>query len=759
MKLIKALFILALFLAFNSLVAQPYFQWFDSIQVRISGNYVANPWAGGLNFVQVSEIDLDLDGKKDLFVFDRTGNKIRTFINKGTANTIDYRYDPSFETRFPKLQEWALLADYNCDGKEDIYSYSTIGGGFDVYKNISTVATGLQFQKVVTQQKSKYNPPSGSLINLYISSVDLPAISDIDNDGDLDVVTFAITGSYMEYHKNMSKELYGTCDSLIFQMANRCWGYASEHPLSNDYTLHDTCFGNVSGAELPAIIEDNRSLERHAGSCQLCIDLDNDGDKEFIAGDVSFANLTMLTNGGTPTNSNFVAKDTVFPMNNSSTIPVDLTLFPCAYYADVNYDGVKDLIVSPNAPNASENFNSVVYYKNNGTNTFPIFQYQQSNLLQDQMIDLGEGAYPTFFDYDNDGLKDMFIGNYGYYGSSGFQYRLAQFKNIGTPTQPKFDLITRDYAGLGSLGISNITAAFGDLDGDTDADMIIGAGDGKLHYFRNIAPIGGTANFVLAQANFKNSNNRIIDIGDAAAPQIVDVDNDGKNDIVIGCRNGKLAYFNHIGSGTAPIPVMDSVSYFWGQLKVNMPGYFTGYSFPFVFKDAGQTKLLCGAESGYLRLYDHIDGNLTGPFTMLDSTYLGIWQGTRTAPFGADINNDGFLDLIVGNYQGGVSFYKGVSSIITVHDINSSYLWSFDAYPNPANNSLNIRINNIEKNIYTIEIYDILGQLVFSDVIKENNYSINTEAFSQGVFVCKVTSKQNNTGTIQTLSKRIIVQH
>ncbi len=759
MKAIKILIFTFLVFNFNSLIAQPYFQWFDSIQVRISGNYVSNPWAGGLNFVQVSEIDLDLDGKKDLFVFDRTGNKIRTFINKGTANTVDYRYDPSFETRFPKLHDWALLADYNCDGNEDIYSYSDYGGGFDVYKNISTLATGLQFQKVVTQQKSIYNPPSGSLINLYVSSVDIPAISDIDNDGDLDIVTFAITGSYMEYHKNMSKELYGTCDSLKFQMANRCWGYASEHPLSNDYTLHDTCFGNVSGAELQ-IAEDTRSVERHAGSCQLCIDLDNDGDKEFIAGDVSFPNLTMLTNGGTPTNSNFVAKDTAFPMNNSSTVPIDLTLFPCAYYVDVNYDGIKDLIVSPNAPNASENFNSIVYYKNNGTNTFPVFQYQQSNLLQDQMIDLGEGAYPIFFDYDNDGLKDMFIGNYGYYGSTGFQYRLAQFKNIGTTTQPKFDLVTRDYANLGSLGISNITAAFGDLDGDTDADMIIGAGDGRLHYFRNIAPIGGTANFVLAQANFKNSSNRIIDVGDAAAPQIVDIDNDGKNDIVIGGRNGKLSYFHHAGTGTAPIPVMDSVTNFFGQLKVNVPGYITGYSYPFIFKDGGQTKLLCGAESGYLRLYDHIDGNLNGPFTMLDSTYLGIWQGTRTAPFGTDINNDGYMDLIVGNYQGGVSFYKGVNSLITVHDINAAINWNFDAYPNPANNSITLRINNQEKNNYTIEFYDVLGQLIYTQRINENNFNLNTENLSQGVYICKITLEKNSDKYLQqVLSKRIIIQH
>lgn len=760
MKLQRHIFILFCILCFKGMIAQPYFQWYDSIQVKISGNYIANPWAGGLNFVQVSDIDMNMDGIKDLFVFDRTGNKIRTFINQGTANTVDYKYDPSYEPKFPKLHDWALLVDYNCDGKDDIYSYTDVGGGIDIYKNISTVSTGLQFQKVATQVKSIYNPPSGSPINLYVSSVDVPALSDIDNDGDIDVVTFAITGSYMEYHKNMSMELYGSCDSLKYQIANRCWGYASEHPLSNDYTLHDTCVGNISTPELPPGTHEQRSAERHSGSCELCIDLDNDGDKEFIVGDVSFANLTMLTNGGTTTNASFIAKDTAFPKNNASTIPIDMTLFPCAYYEDVNNDGVKDLIVSPNAPNASENFNSINYYKNNGTNTYPIFQFQQANLLQDQMIDLGEGAYPSFFDYDNDGLKDLFIGNYGYYAATGFQHQIAQFKNIGTPTQPKFDLITRDYNNLSSLGITNMAPAFGDLDGDGDSDMIIGAVDGRLHYFRNIAASGGTANFVLAQANFKNSANRVIDVGDAATPQIVDVDSDGKNDIVVGARNGKLAYFRHSGTGTAPIPVMDSVSYFWGQLKVNMPGYFTGYSHPFVFKDGGQTKLICGAESGYLRIYDHIDGNLTGAFTLIDSTFMNIWQGTRSAPFASDINNDGLLDLIVGNYAGGVSFYKGTTSLITVHDLNYANSWSFDAYPNPANNVLNIRINSVEKHTYILELYDVLGQLLLKENINEDHLLLNTEGITHGIYICKISIKvEDNTVYKNSLTKKLLINH
>lgn len=761
MKSFRSFFIITIvFLKVTPIFAQPFFQWNDSIKVQIGATDIANPWAGGLNFIQASTIDLNGDGIKDLFLFDRTGDKIRTYINNGTAGAVDFKYNPYYETKFPALTEWALLSDYNNDGKEDIFSYTP--GGMQVFKNTTTGSTGLQFTLVKSLVYSAFNPPSPTVYNLYVSSVDLPAISDIDNDGDLDVVTFEIGGNRMEYHKNMSQELYGNSDSLKFQMANRCWGYASENSLSNDYTLFDTCAGNVPVPEYRPEAPINKSAERHSGSCELCIDLDNDGDKEFIVGDISFNNLTMLTNGGTVTDGSFIAKDIAFPSNNSSTTAVDLTIFPCAFYTDVNYDGVKDLIVSPNATNACENFNSVVYYKNSGTNSFPIFNYQQSNMLQDNMIEVGEGAYPAFFDYDNDGLKDLFVGNYGYYGAApgGFVHEIALFKNIGTATVPKYSLVTRDYAGLSATlaGISNMTPAFGDLDGDGDADMVVGGYDGKLQYFENTAAVGATANFVLTSANMKNSSGRTIDVGDCAAPQIYDVDGNGTNDLVIGARNGKLAYYRHTGS--TAVPVMDSITHNFGQVKMSLPGYVTGYSYPCLYKQAGVTNMLVGSQSGFLRHYDNIDGNLSGIFNMADSIYEGIFQGTRTAPNMADINNDGYVDLIVGNYEGGVSFYKGVSSLTSINNIDNLIHFNFDLFPNPANNSFSIHILNEENKTYAFELYNVMGQLLEKDKIMNNSFTYTTSNLSQGVYICQV-SEINTYGvkTTGSLTKRIVIHH
>lgn len=766
-KLNTPLLLFFVFAGIHLSTAQPFFKWYDSIPVKLETDFVKNAWAGGLNFIQPSVIDLDQDGRKDLVTFDRTGDKIRTFIRKGAPGTIDFHYDPSYEQKFPEIYSWMLLADYNCDGKEDIFCYSSAGAGFDVYKNISSPSTGLQFEKVVTQQKSAYFPnasPSTACgpvkrCNLYVSSVDVPALSDIDNDGDLDVITFdLLNGSHMLYHKNMSKELFNSCDSLNFQIANNCWGYASENTLNNTYTLFDTCKNDgIIDPEFTHNLE-NPPTTRHSGSCELCIDLDADGDKEFIVGDISFSNLTMLTNGGSPTKASFVKKDTTFPSQTGGTVPVDMTVFPCGYYLDVDGDGIRDLIVSPNAPNASENFNSVLYYKNNGTDNSPIFQLKQGNLLQDQMIDVGEGAYPVLFDYNNDGLIDMFIGNYGYFNRMEFEHKVALFKNTGTANKPKFELVTRDYANLSTSGLTNLAPAFGDLDGDGDPDLIIGDYSGNIHYFRNVASAGTEPNFVLTQVKLKSTNNRIIDVGDFAVPQLVDMDKDGKVDLIIGGRNGKLAYYHNTGVGTVT-PQFDSTSLFFGEVNVSHIGYSLTYAHPFLFTDKGITKLLVGSQDGYLHLYDNIDGNLNGKFNLVDSTYLKIKQGTRSAPALADLNNDGYLDLVIGNYEGGVSFYMGASTINGMHDDHLIH-FNFESFPNPANTYITFKINQEQNKLYLLEIYNIMGQFMGAHIVSNNLLQLDTEPMPQGMYVCKMFEVGNDhTKKTGALTKRIIIQH
>ncbi len=76
-----------------------------------------------------------------------------------------------------------LLADYNCDGKKDIFTNTTFG--LKVYKN--TTDGQLTFE---LQEDPLLTEIGGSMVNLQVGSSDLPALSDIDGDGDLDILGF-----------------------------------------------------------------------------------------------------------------------------------------------------------------------------------------------------------------------------------------------------------------------------------------------------------------------------------------------------------------------------------------------------------------------------------------------------------------------------------------------------------------------------------------------------------------------------------------
>ena len=61
------------------LSAQFKFGYNNDIPVKVLGQKLAFPWVGGLNYVQISEIDYNFDGEMDLFVFDRSKDNIRIF--------------------------------------------------------------------------------------------------------------------------------------------------------------------------------------------------------------------------------------------------------------------------------------------------------------------------------------------------------------------------------------------------------------------------------------------------------------------------------------------------------------------------------------------------------------------------------------------------------------------------------------------------------------------------------------------------------
>ncbi|HEV7231147.1 MAG TPA: FG-GAP-like repeat-containing protein [Bacteroidia bacterium] len=700
----------------------------DSIIVTSGLDTLKNAWTGGLNSCQFSEIDLDGDGIQDLFVFDRQGTypagRVSTFLNKGTPNKVSYVNAPQYVGCFPFLHDWALLADYNCDGKADIFTENN--GCITLYKNTSTPGV-LSFQLVTPIVYSNYG--QSGLLNLYVSSVDIPVVTDVDGDGDLDIVTYAISGAMAEFHKNMTMETYGTCDSLMFVKQDQCFGHYYDDAGCTGYIRQNYPSCPVNIAPPPA---DTTGRIQHSGTCLLCIQEQGNKTKDLLIGHISCNNITQQKNIGDSANAQFSGVDYSFPSYN---ISVNMSVFACGFLVDVNNDHKKDLLVSPNQTGASENFNSVAWYNNIGTADSMVLHLEQNNFLQDNMIDVGEGAYPVLHDYDGDGLPDLFIGNFGYFTSGGLVSKIALFKNVGTAGHPKFNLVTRDFDSLSvkNLGFTEFAFTFGDLDNDGDADMIIGDYNGQFYYFEKTP---GPPDQFTYRPNFFSG----LHVGGCATPQLIDLNRDGKLDIVSGNRTGTIYYFQNKGTPTVPSFSSTATNTALGGINVRKPSHAAGYSTPFFYSEAGAYKLLLGMETGQVYKYDHIEGNLSGNFNLLDADVSRTAEGYCSVPFGCDINNDGIMDLFLGNYAGGVEFFQGDNTvgILSQHAIPA---FNIGLYPNPAQNSFTLQINGfLADEKYILQITDLSGRILNESHLSGNSNLISSSAFPAGLYICSVHS-------------------
>ena len=146
MKKCVSAIVLLLFVSVST-QAQIYFNRITDIPV-VNGTTLEVPWAGGLNYPLFSQIDLNDDGLLDLFAFDRSDNRVTTYLNNGIVGPNCWRYAPEYENAFPVMTGWAFLYDYNCDEKPDLMTVGFRNNSITQYINDSPPG-GLHFTLAV----------------------------------------------------------------------------------------------------------------------------------------------------------------------------------------------------------------------------------------------------------------------------------------------------------------------------------------------------------------------------------------------------------------------------------------------------------------------------------------------------------------------------------------------------------------------------------------------------------------------------------
>jgi hypothetical protein len=700
----------------------------------LNGNVLTNPWGGGLNAVQYSTLDLDNDGLDDLVLFDRIANKVITYLREDN----NYVYAKDYEKFFPsEITNWLLLRDYNCDGRKDIFTGHT--SGMTIFTNV-TEPGGLPawerfyFYPDGTKTEAVYTKGFNGMINLQTQYDDLPSVSDLDGDGDMDIVILRFPGgSTLEYHQNFSKERFGSCDSLVFERMTNTWGGFTECNCGSYAFNNNAC--PPSGGR----------TEHAGGKSLLILDVDGDNDQDVLFSESSCTQLYALRAQGNGPAAALVSFNT-FPAAN----PVNGVNFPSAYYEDVDFDGVKDLIVSPNLyandfptsqPNLKE---SNWFYRNTGTTAAPVFQFVKRNFLQDQMIDVGDNAVPAFADYDADGDLDLFIGQLT---STEFVARIALYENTGTATEPAFKLQTEDYLGMSNLFLFNIKPQFIDITGDGKTDLVFSAtslqnGLTGLYYIANKSD---------GAFNFSNQSVQTTGVGIVRSENVyvTDVDQNGAMDLLLGKNTGAIEYWRNTGDpGGFNFTLADAT---FLNLGTSLERQNTRCVTADLDAD-GNDDLIIGDQSGILKIVSDYRNatDATGAFT--DIIYNGLSEeysfqnfGGRSWPTVANLFKTDKPAIVVGNILGGIQVLR--------HDGGSSLTDEPGVlvYPVPVFRNSQRLMVQADRPVL-MEMYSMLGQRIHAAPLNANvTYDFTDLPVARGTYILKFTT--NNKSVV----KRVVI--
>jgi hypothetical protein len=431
------------------------------------------------------------------------------------------------------------------------------------------------------------------------------------------------------------------------------------------------------------------------------VDIDGDGDKDVFIGSRGGA-ISYYKNTGTSTAP-------VFTLQSGASNPLNISVpYSSPAFVDIDGDGDMDVFIG-------QNNGSVVYYKNTGTSTAPVFTLQTgaSNPLN-SVSTLSGYATPAFVDIDGDGDFDAFIG-----GQTGVIY---YYKNTGTSTAPVFTQQTGAANPLNAVSVSGYAApCFIDVDKNGTMDAFIGASNGAISYYKNT---GTSSTPAFTQQTGTSNPFNGVDVGNNAGPAAVDINGDTKVDIFIGSNTGlttgPISYYQNT-STVLPLQLLD----------------FTGSHHP----DYNQLQWQTADEVNTQEFGLERSSNGASFTTIATIKAAGGGNNSYSYQDKTAINNKMFYRLKMIDIDGRFTY----SNIIW---INSEQTGVVSLYPNPAREVVNISMGNFAMINTTADLYRSDGILLQKILITADQQQINIHRLAKGVYVLKFAD-----GTISTFIK------
>ena len=289
---------------------------------------------------------------------------------------------------------------------------------------------------------------------------------------------------------------------------------------------------------------------------------------------------------------------------------------------------------------------------------------------------LHAGSGMGAIDVDGDGDLDLLLSDTG---QEGFNLMINGRSDLNLP----YDSMISYLDGFPQNGTRQVNLPYCpgpyqvDVDFDGDLDLIFApyepAGNNEFYRTQNQVWMyentgtGSVPNYQFRTESFLQQNS--LDFGLDARPLIADLDGDGRSEILI--SNGGDQHQTEGSSDRIALMQFqggtDTVQY---QLTspdlLNIAGDSLSGVIPAAgdLNGDGKIDLLLGLDNGRMRFYENTttetDDELS--FARTDIGLSGFDAGTNAAPVLYDLDEDGKLDLLVGVFDGNISYYRNVGT-------------------------------------------------------------------------------------------------